>query len=223
MSILLLYPNPYAHLDHNGLLAGLCPVAEEVRPGEVMPTRTFISGRLEHVGAENRDPHAEGEVGMPVGAKHHYEARFSSDPTPVSAPPGAMASFYACRLGGSAECFRAEADGGPPLLAMANARLDAITRWKLSYGTEPPTAKWAKQFELDDVVAKISEVVQVQRDAAWDAAKKDTTKAGQDAEQAEKTAHEAQRKLWQAAAERALESLKPKPPAKPKTPPVKEG
>lgn len=226
MSILLLYPNPYAAIDHNGLLAGRCAVAEEVRPGDVMPVGAFVGSTLVHVSTEIRDPHAEGVEGMPVGPKHHYECRFSSDPTPVRATAGALGSYWACRLAGEPEVFRAEDDGGPPLEKMAAARLDAIEKYRASYGTEPPVEKWAKQFELDEAVAEVAKTIAEQRKVAQAKAKTDAEKAQTDAKKAVTDAGAARSKLIDAAKRRASDRLNkpagPQPPlpAKGSEPPL---
>ncbi len=221
MHTLLLYPNPYAALDHNGLLAGRCVVCEEVRPGHIEPVNAFVGATLEFIGSETRDPHAEGTLGMPVGLKHRYECKFSSDPTRVNASAGALASYWTCRLAGEPEVFKAEADGGPPLEKLAAARLDAIAKFVSMYGKPPPIEKWAKQFALDELVAQVAEVVQVQRDAEWEQHK---TAAKKTAEEAAATALklEADRKqLWGAALNRALSKLKPAA-SKSATKPTKE-
>lgn len=163
---LRVFPNPYAHLDHNGLLAGICPQGEEVRDGATLPIRATIGSSYKVVDYDPGEPSP-----IPGGQPLRYsrtKIEWQHAAQPMAVPfSGALAEFYIQRLR-CQEIFEVVSDGrvkvhqptGAPVEmdlvdALAGARNRAIVGHFSAYLREPPTEKWAAQFGPDGDVAKV--------------------------------------------------------------------
>lgn len=145
MKKLSLFPNPYKALDHNGALAGACPMGESLRATTTLPARRFVGARLEQLSYEKR----------PVGTGQQSRASlrfvFKAEPVEVQFNDPMLETYYAHRIK-SGEVIEA---GPAQLDALAKARVKAIDEWRSNYGADPPgMSDWPKQFELDEAVAK---------------------------------------------------------------------
>lgn len=173
--LLAVYANPYLHLDHEGRLAGACQLDPAV-----------AGGFLRHIGASldpartKADPEREQDTDPRGGANLDTVWTFSGDEQCVE-----QTAHHLDRVR-HGELFRAEADGGIPWLALADARLRAIAGWERFYGKAPAgMSEWPSQYPLDEQVAKVAEALVKKR--ASDAKAKDDT-----AERAAKAAKEAE-------------------------------
>lgn len=161
---LKVFPNPYNHLDHRGWLAGACPQGEEVRSGSTLPVRASV-GATRHV--------LQYDPGEPAPVPGAVPLRFSRTvlewihaAEPLEVPfSGGLVDFYLQRLR-SRELFEVVAPGRVKvhsgdrkvvemdlLDALAAARSEAVLGYVDAYGKQPPTEKWAKQFEFEPAVA----------------------------------------------------------------------
>jgi hypothetical protein len=145
MQKLSLFPNPYAHLDHEGRLAGACPMGESLRAITVLPSRRYIGARIEQLRYEKR----------PAGTGQQSRASlrfvFGVEPVEVSFTDPMLEAFYGHRM----RTREVLAAGPKQLDELAAARVKAIAEWRANYGADPPAmSDWAKQFPLDEAVAK---------------------------------------------------------------------
>jgi len=142
---MLVYANPYIHLDHRGWLGGSCPFHG-----------SDVGGERRHVGAEwvvlsilKRDPIAD------PARQDETDATWSFSTEAVRVPDGPP-WFYNDRVR-DGELLPAGPDGAPPLEELARARRKAIADWEAAYlGRELDTAKWGEQFALDKDVADVA-------------------------------------------------------------------
>lgn len=171
MQTIQLYPNPYCQLDGKGRLAGACPMGEELRPTSVMPSRMYVGAERKVVA------HAPAASAT---QKSRTESVFMWEPQPVAVPfERDLKSYYVERLR-SLEVFEVAGEGkvrlghapgekpghGTLLDALAAARLAAFDLHIASYGSEPDTTEWQKQFPVDAQVATRMEAMRAARDAA---------------------------------------------------------
>lgn len=145
MKKLTLLPNPYKALDHNGALAGACPMGESLRSTTTLPARRFIGAKIEQLSYEKR----------PAGTGQQSRASlrfvFQGEPVEVQFTDPMLETYYAHRIK-SGEVI---VPGPSQLDELAKARVKAIDEWRANYGAEPPAmGDWPKQFPLDEAVAK---------------------------------------------------------------------
>lgn len=145
MKKLLLLPNPYKALDHEGLLAGACPMGEQLRETTTLPIRNRVGAKLEAKDYQKR----------PIGGGQQSRARlrfvFVGEPVEVPVPDQSLETYYAHRIA-RGEVVLAD---GKHMDVLAKSRVEAIAEWRANYGDGPPgLAQWAEQFPLDAEVAK---------------------------------------------------------------------
>lgn len=209
-------PNPYSALDAKGLLAGVCQMAEERRPGSAEPANMKVGARVVMVDGtfNNNADEGRGEFNGfqmgPLGTKAEYVCEFDSAPVAIQISP-TLEGFYLSRAksknGTPPDIFIVTGPDALPLEGLAEQRLDCIARFKAAYGAEPPVEKWVAQFELDSTVADLMSLAAAKRDAeakvaadvakkAKDAAETDAKKAKADRDAARAKALDAAKKAY---------------------------
>ncbi len=216
------FPNPYAHLDHRGWLAGGCPEAEGKRSPSALPALRKIGARMVMVDGSYNANEAEGRGrGGPLQPRAEYEWVFDAK-APIALNVSVdLEPFYASRARGK-DIFVLDLEGSPdrldvPFEALANARIAAIAQFRAERGAnaEVPVEKWRKQFPLDAMVEQMAKAISESRAAeaaANAAAAKDKAKAAEDKAKAEAEKLDAATK---SALEKAM--AKVQPAAAPKT------
>lgn len=142
-------PNPYCHLDHDGMLAGACQQAEEPRPGSAMPLDRKVGASLKVL--EGSQEKAQPGSGLNDRADFAFE--FSSEPVAIAASPALMGFYVSRDAKGDLFLCKDGSKDSVPMARLAEARAAAIARHVAAYGDEPPVADWPKQFALDAQVA----------------------------------------------------------------------
>ena len=193
---LLVFANPYLHLDHEGRLAGRCQA-------EPMP----IPGALRFVGAAFHSATDASVKKFPEGdprGSHTQDTVFSFSAEASSVDPS---PYYLQKLR-SGELLAAGEDGGPPWHELARARNAAIENAKAHHG-EPDTAGWAAQFPIDSQVEAIAEKL-AERDATKaTAAKKRSEGAAASAKDDQEKAAQERKDALEKSHKAALEALGP--------------
>lgn len=147
MPTIHLFPNPYARLDHNGMLCGACPIAEEPRRGGALPARQSVGATLKVLSVDRSEAMGRGPGG-PNRSKSQFVWEFGSEVVELNASPSLM-GYYVSRD----RCGDVFLGQKVPMQRLKAARAKAIAEFRDAYGTDPPTSEWVKQFALDSEVA----------------------------------------------------------------------
>lgn len=210
---LYVFPNPYAHLDHRGWLAGGCPMAEGRRSPTAMPSLQKIGAEFAMIpGTYNANPEEGRGVGGPLAPRAEYEWTFSAVEPIALQVDASLMPFYASRAKAGDVFVVGKADD-LPLEQLAAARLKAIADFRAAYGEDPDVAHWAKQFALDTTVARLCDAIEAKRKAEAQRAAADAKKA--EAEEAKKPKPEPTKTLGDLAFENAMKKLNAASAAKP--------
>lgn len=209
---LYVFPNPYAHLDHRGWLAGGCPMAEGRRSPTAMPALRKIGAEFKMIpGTYNANPDEGRGPGGTLAPKAEYEWSFpAAEPIALQVDASTM-PFYASRAKAGDVFVVAKADD-LPLEQLAAARLKAVADFRAAYGDDPDLSHWAKQFALDETVAKLCAAIEAKRKAEAQKAEAEAKKA--EAEEAKKPKAEPKKTLGDVAFENAMKKLNAAPAAK---------
>lgn len=159
MRTLFVFPNPYAHLDHKGRLAGAIP--------KPMPAGTFRDA-VEHLCAvlkvvpgsyENDAKDGRGEGGVrPSRSDRYFSFGIQAEQMNVSPE---LVAFYE-KMDHDGCIFLVKDASTFPVEKLAKARLAAVAQFKAAYGenAEPDFGFWGVgQFELDELIAEASKSV----------------------------------------------------------------
>ena len=156
---LIVFPNPYAHLDQHGALSGACPEADAPRPTTQMPSRRTVCATLSVVPGtynnrkdEGRGSMPDGRPAGPRGSRAVMRWAFSTEPLVLSVTAD-MVSYYAKRAR-AGEVFMAESVDDVPIEGWAKARRAARAMLKREHNMDAPLQLWQEQFPLDEVVAE---------------------------------------------------------------------
>lgn len=162
---MLVFANPYAHIDHLGRLACAFPVAEAPRSTAAMPVGAFVGAKRQVVSVDkmsnhkddNGHPYPRGK-GYPQLSRTNFQWLFQSEPVSVPAD-GPLSGHYLSGLA-TGDILAVDKSGSVPLGALAAAREAAIASWTREHDGELPDLEaWALQFPLDLDVAAACEVI----------------------------------------------------------------
>ncbi|NUP08451.1 MAG: hypothetical protein HOW73_20570 [Polyangiaceae bacterium] len=147
--------NPYHALDASGMLAGVCPAYEQMRPTTAMPMRKHVGAMVEVVDGTHQK---YGSKDRPKGGMRLSRAarrvKFTGLALEVPANDPQAAAFY--RKAVLSGAVIVADDPTQAKAALAKARADAIANFVAAYGKQPPVEKWAAQFQLDSQLAEPS-------------------------------------------------------------------
>ncbi len=208
---LLVFANPYLHLDHEGRLAGRCQAEPSPTPGD-----------LRFVGASFHPATDASVVKFPQGDPRGSHAQDTVFDFAVEAASVEVSAYYHQKLR-SGELLAADPDGMPPWHDLARARNAAIQNFKAHYGDGPDTAGWADQFQIDPQVEAIAEKLAAHAATKAGASQKAGDEAAKSAQEASAKAAEERNRALTESHKTALEAIAPSKPAKPAEASAPEG
>lgn len=160
MAKIHLFPNPYAHVDHKGRLAGACPQVDGPRPQTVAYNPKHIGATLCMTEGSYINSEAEGRgPGGPRKSRADLYFKFDAIvPVELEVTPE-LSQFYLARKN-DGSIFMCK-PGVVPFEELAMARLAAEDmQGKIE---DEQADLWKSQFELDPLVAKISDALKKER------------------------------------------------------------
>lgn len=234
------FPNPYAHIDANGRLAGATPVGELPRKTSIAPTRSFVGATRQTIETDSADRGPQ----FTQQSRSEYQFVWGTEPVVVDASDS-LGAYYQ-QLAAAGDIFILP-EGRPevPLAKLAAARSAAFEQYRAEQShnaecakltdskascdciSDPDASEWAKQFPLDldvaaaakllaDKAAKDAETAKAEQEkAAKDAASKAKAEADKAAADAKKAADEANAEAEKRARLALGIEAGPKPPPKP--------